>query len=100
VRRPAPRPAAHAFERLMASLAPATTLARVQGHWRLVVGETIAEETEPVSERGGVVTVVCRSSVWAQELEFMARELVDRLNEALAEDGSGGRVSELRFRVG
>jgi predicted nucleic acid-binding Zn ribbon protein len=100
VRRVAPRPASHVFERVLASLAPATTLARVQSLWREVVGEALADEAQPVSERAGVVTVACSSSVWAQELALLGPELAGRLNEALAEDGGRAAVAELRFQVG
>jgi predicted nucleic acid-binding Zn ribbon protein len=82
-------------EALRDSLAPATTLARVQGVWGDVVGETLAEECRPLSERAGVVTVGCRSSVWAQELSMMAPELTERLNAALGSTA----IAELRFSV-
>jgi predicted nucleic acid-binding Zn ribbon protein len=95
VRRLAPRPLARALEDFTATLAPPTTLARVQALWSEVVGETLAEECRPLSERDGVVTVGCRSSVWAQELAMMETELVERLNAALG----GAAVAELRFRV-
>ena len=99
MRRLAPRPLAHALAGVTAGLAPATTLARVQGCWADVVGESIGAETRPVSERDGVVTVACRSAVWAQELQLLGPELVGRVNAALAGD-AGGPVAELRFRVG
>ena len=100
MRRLAPRPASFALEAVKASLAPATTLARVQAAWPTVVGETVAQETEAVSERAGAVTVACRSSVWAQELALMAPDLVERLNSALGGAGGRARVAELRFEVG
>ena len=100
MRRLGPRPAALALEQVKSSLAPATTLAGVQSAWRTVVGEAIAAESQPVSERAGLVTVSCRSAVWAQELSLMAPDLVLRLNEALGRDGGAGAVTELRFRVG
>jgi predicted nucleic acid-binding Zn ribbon protein len=99
MRRLAPRPAAFALEAVKASLAPATTLARVQAAWPSVVGETVAQESQAVSERAGVVTIACRSAVWSQELALMAPELADRLNAALAEDSGRARVAELRFQV-
>ena len=99
MRRLAPRPAARAFEQVLRDLAPATTLARVQSAWGAVVGETIGAESKPVSEHDGTVTVACRSSVWAQELELMAPELVERINVALAGEGGRPAVGELRFRV-
>ena len=96
MRRLAPRPLARALEGFTATLAPPTTLARVQGLWSEVVGETLAEECRPVSEREGTITVGCRSSVWAQELAMMETDLLERLNAALG----GATVVELRFRVG
>jgi predicted nucleic acid-binding Zn ribbon protein len=96
VRRLAPRPLAYALEDFTATMAPATTLARVQALWGEVVGQTLAEECRPVSEREGVVTVACRSAVWAQELSMMGPELAERLNRALGSTA----VGELRFKVG
>ena len=95
MRRLAPRPLGPALEALRDSLAPATTLARVQGVWGDVVGEALAEECRPVSERTGVVTIACRSSVWAQELSMMGPELTERLNSALGTTA----IAELRFTV-
>jgi predicted nucleic acid-binding Zn ribbon protein len=77
-------------------LAPATTLARVQRVWPAVVGEAIARESEPVAERDGVVTVACGSSVWAQEIELLSRDLVARLNEALGATDGPPPVRSLR----
>jgi predicted nucleic acid-binding Zn ribbon protein len=88
-------PIAGAVQALARRLEPATPLAAIQRAWPDVVGAAIAAECEPVSERGGVVTVVCTSSVWAQELSFMALDLVERIN---AELGSS-RVRELKCRA-
>jgi predicted nucleic acid-binding Zn ribbon protein len=81
--RRAPRPLSHAIEHLTRELAPATLLAEVQRAWPDVVGPAIAGEASPVSERAGVVTIACASSVWASELDLMGPALVGRLNEAL-----------------
>ena len=51
---------------------PETLLAAVQSAWPAAVGEAIAREATPVSERYGVVTVACRSSAWAQELDLLS----------------------------
>lgn len=59
--------------------APAGLLATVQSAWRDAVGAAIAAESEPVAERAGVVTVACRSAVWAQELELIEADLRARL---------------------
>ena len=92
----APRPLATALESLTASLAPITTLARVQEVWERATGPAIASAAQPVSERDGVLTVSCEASVWAQELELMAPELVRTLNAALGAE----LVQALRCRTG
>jgi predicted nucleic acid-binding Zn ribbon protein len=89
-------PLAGAVTALASRLEPITPLATVQRAWPEAVGPTIAAEAEPVSERAGVVTVRCRSAVWAQELTLLAPELVGRLNDAIGEP----RVSELRCTAG
>ena len=99
MRRSAPRPMAAALARLREEAEPATVLARVQAAWSEAVGPAIAAEADPVAERGGILTVACRSAVWAQELELLARELLGRLNEALGA-GAEGPLSELRVRTG
>lgn len=83
MRRAAPRPLALALDDLRRRLAPATPLAAVQEAWPDVAGPAIAREAQPVAERGGVVTIACRSAVWAQELDLMGPDLVERLNEAI-----------------
>jgi predicted nucleic acid-binding Zn ribbon protein len=92
VSRRAPRPLSDALAPLQASLAPATLLAEVQRAWPAVAGPAIAREGSPVAERGGVVTIACTASVWAQELDLMAPLLIEKLNAAL----SGGELRRLR----
>jgi predicted nucleic acid-binding Zn ribbon protein len=65
-----------------------------------VAGDAIVAQAEPVSEREGVVTVACRSATWAQELDLLQADILERLNEALEEwapEGSEGAVRGLRF---
>jgi predicted nucleic acid-binding Zn ribbon protein len=92
MRRRAPRPLSSAITGLADQLAPRTTLGEVQRAWPAVVGAAVAKEATPTTERGGTLTVSCRSSVWAQELDLMAPELVARLNAELGE----GRITTLR----
>ena len=92
----APRRLGVALAELSNGLAPATTIAGVQARWAEAVGPAIAAEAEPLSERDGIVTVSCRSAVWAQELELLSPDLVERLNGALG----GPSLSRLRFVSG
>ena len=94
--RRAPRPLAEAFGALTDGLAPRTLLADVQRAWSVVVGEAIAAQAEPTAERGGVLTVSCAASVWAQELDLMAPQILARLNERLASPSGGPPLRRLR----
>lgn len=95
-RRQGPRPLGAALDAVLASAAPQTFLARVQAVWDEAVGAVVAAHARPVAERGGVVTVECDSGVWAQEVELLAPELLERLGTAL---GGAGEVASLRVRA-
>jgi predicted nucleic acid-binding Zn ribbon protein len=92
----APRPLSTALQSFTATLAPATTLARVQELWEGVTGPAIAAAARPTAERGGVLTVTCTAAVWAQELDLMAAQLIPSLNAALGDEA----IRELRCRTG
>ncbi len=92
-----PRPLADVLPGVKQRLAPATVLAGVQDGWVQAAGAEVARHCEPVSERGGVVTVRCESGVWAAELSMMSQQLLERLNQARA---AGSQVREIRFVVG
>jgi predicted nucleic acid-binding Zn ribbon protein len=97
VRRPAPRPLRSALEGALRKSEPAGTLARVQAVWREVAGTAVAAESEPLSERDGVITVACTSAVWAQELELLGGDIAARLNALLAPGTGAPTVKRLRF---
>ena len=93
--RRAPRPAGEALRAALQRSAPKTRLSAVQAAWVATVGERIAAVAEPVSEAAGTVTVACSDPVWADELDLMQEQLVERLRERLGE-----RAPErLRFRA-
>ena len=43
-----------------------------------------------------MLTVACHSATWAQELDLLAPDLLERLNAAL-DDAAGGPIERLRF---
>ena len=90
--RRSPRPVGFALDGIRSELEPATLLGEVQRVWPEAVGAAIAAEAQPTAERGGVLTISCSASVWAQELDLMGPAIVERLNESL----SGGSVTRLR----
>jgi predicted nucleic acid-binding Zn ribbon protein len=90
--RRSPRQLGLVVEQIRDQLAPETLLADVQRVWPEAVGEAIAAEAQPTSERGGALTVSCSASVWAHELDLMAPVILERLNGALR----AGRIARLR----
>jgi predicted nucleic acid-binding Zn ribbon protein len=100
MRRAAPRGLESTLGGLLVELRPATTLARVQEAWPSAVGPALSAEAQPVSERRGTVTVSCGSSVWAQELQMMSSDLLERLNGRLTAGDQGPVVEALRFVAG
>jgi predicted nucleic acid-binding Zn ribbon protein len=95
-----PRPLGAALHQARARAEPRTLLAATQSAWPTAAGARVAAEAEPVAERDGVVTIACRSATWAQELDLLQPELVERLNGALSEadpDAVDALVKGLRF---
>ena len=98
--RGSPRPLTAALRRARAQAEPLTLLAAAQSAWSAAAGGRVAVEAEPVAERDGVVTIACRSATWAQELDLLGPELLERLNGALSEAGlraNEAPVRALRF---
>jgi predicted nucleic acid-binding Zn ribbon protein len=94
-RRRAPRQAASAFRAARDLAAPKTGLASVQAGWASAVGEQLAAVATPVSERAGTLTVACADSVWAQELDLMQEQILERLRAEFGERAP----KALRFRL-
>jgi predicted nucleic acid-binding Zn ribbon protein len=89
-----PRPISEAIGAALEGAGPATLLAAVQSAWASAVGEAIAREAAPVSERDGVVTVACGSATWAQELDLLRDRILAQVRAELPEPGT---LAGLRF---
>jgi predicted nucleic acid-binding Zn ribbon protein len=94
-RRRAPRQATDAIRAARDRAAPRTALAAAQAAWATTVGEQLASVAAPVSERSGTLTIECADTVWAQELDLMQTQLLERLRAELGDLAP----SALRFRV-
>ncbi|MEO8092531.1 MAG: DUF721 domain-containing protein [bacterium] len=92
-----PRRLGDALQRVRSEAAPATLLAAVQEAWPAVAGAAVSAQAEPVAERDGVVTIACRSATWAQELDLLAPDLLERLRTAVAERSFEATLQRLRF---
>ena len=87
-RRRTPRPLATALDATLERAKPATLLAAVQSVWAGAVGGAIAREATPVAERSGVVTVACSSSAWAQELDLLGAQILEKIRRELPDRGA------------
>jgi predicted nucleic acid-binding Zn ribbon protein len=84
-----------ALDVVMARVEPKTPLAKLQRVWPGAVGEALAPHATPTAMSGdGVVMVSCDAAVWAQEVDLLAYEVIQRLNAELGD----GAVRELRCR--
>jgi predicted nucleic acid-binding Zn ribbon protein len=93
-RRRAPRPIGAAVSAALEGAEPGTLLAAVQSAWPGSVGEAIAREATPVSERDGVVIVACRSATWAQELDLLGPRVIEQVRAKLP---PGASLEGIRF---
>jgi predicted nucleic acid-binding Zn ribbon protein len=91
MRRP-PQELGSVLARVQTQLAPPDLLAAVQRHWREVVGDQVAEESWPETERDGRVTIRCRSAVWAAELTMLEQTFLRELNERLPGERKAGAL--------
>ncbi len=96
MKRVKPHAIADAIREIKRDTQPATLLAAVQASWRPAVGEQIAGQAWPVRERDATITIECRAATWAQELDLLHDDLLERLNAELGE----ARVKRLRMVVG
>jgi predicted nucleic acid-binding Zn ribbon protein len=94
-RRRAPRQASAAIRAARDLAAPKTGLAATQAAWPALAGAQLAAVASPVSERDGTLTIECADAVWAQELDLMQDQLLERLRAELGDRAP----ARLRFRV-
>ena len=69
---------------------------RLWQYWEDVVGQPIAQNTQPEAIKGNLLLVNVSSAPWMQQLQFLKSELIEKLNEALGKD----LVGDIRFKIG
>ena len=68
----------------------------IHHRWGDLVGSRLAERTQPISLRGGLLTVVVASAAWLNELSFMRGEMVRQINQLIGH----GTVKAVRLVAG
>jgi hypothetical protein len=61
-------------------------IARVFGSWKEMVGEQVAARCEPASLGQGVLKVWAAAAPWANELKYLAPEVIRRVNAAVGQE--------------
>ncbi len=70
--------------------------ARIVLLWEGAVSPEIARQTEAVKVKNRVLYVNTKSPVWAQELNFFKKEVIDKINQK----AGFMAVRDIRFRAG
>ncbi|HUU50049.1 MAG TPA: DUF721 domain-containing protein [Nitrospinota bacterium] len=68
---------------------------RILDIWDKVVGEQIAAVTRPGYIKGKTLYIFVRDSIWLQELKFLERMIIEKLNNKV-----GGKIIEnIYFKI-
>ena len=54
--------------------------------WEEAVGPALARQARPIRVRHGRLEVAVASSVWRNQLSFMQRDIVERINRLMGEE--------------
>jgi predicted nucleic acid-binding Zn ribbon protein len=75
---------------------PDGQLMQVWQIWDRVVGDVVSNNAKPAAFKGRLLLVYVTSSAWLHQLQFLKREIIDKLNEALGK----ARIDDLKFKIG
>jgi hypothetical protein len=64
--------------------------------WPAAVGKQIAGRARPVAIRDGILTVAVTSAPWMQQLTFLKKGIIEKLNTSLGED----LVRDIQLKAG
>lgn len=63
--------------------------------WEDAVGKEIAENAKPAAFKGDVLLVHVNSSPWMHHLQFLKKDIIDKINSKMGKD----MVGELKFKI-
>ncbi|NWG03946.1 MAG: DUF721 domain-containing protein [Syntrophaceae bacterium] len=68
----------------------------IWGAWNKIVGESVAEHSQPRSIRNHILFIDVSHSTWMQQLQFLKPTLLEKINIYLGEP----LIQDIRFRLG
>jgi hypothetical protein len=66
------------------------------GAWNEIVGESVADHSQPRSVRNRILFIDVTHSTWMQQLQFLKPTLLEKVNNFLGEP----LIQDIRFRLG
>ncbi|MFO7560515.1 MAG: DUF721 domain-containing protein [Desulfobacterales bacterium] len=75
---------------------PDSDMTRIWALWDKTMGMTIAENARPAAFKGQLLVVQVASSPWMQQLQFLKKDIIQKLNSALGKE----LVQEIKFKIG
>jgi hypothetical protein len=75
---------------------PDSEMTRIWALWDKTVGTTISENARPAAFKGQLLIVNVTSSPWMQQLQFLKKDIIQKLNSALGKN----LVQEIKFKIG
>jgi predicted nucleic acid-binding Zn ribbon protein len=73
-----------------------TRLTKIWDVWENAVGEGIASNARPAAFKGRLLIVHAESSAWIQQLHFLKKEMISKINLAMGEEA----VQDIKFKIG
>ena len=73
-----------------------TELIQVWRVWDDTVGAIIAQNAKPAAFKGRILLVHATSSTWIHQLQFLKKEMIAKLNQALGKS----LIDDLKFKIG
>jgi predicted nucleic acid-binding Zn ribbon protein len=64
--------------------------------WDRVVGDVVSKNTKPAAFKGRMLLVYVTSPAWVHQLQFLKKEIIIKLNEALGKT----LIDDLKFKIG
>jgi predicted nucleic acid-binding Zn ribbon protein len=73
-----------------------TRLIKIWQIWEDAVGKGIASNAAPAAFKGKLLIVHAESSAWMQQLHFLKKEMIAKINALLGRD----TVQDIKFKIG
>ncbi len=64
--------------------------------WDSAIGKEISQNAQPAAFKGQLLVVHVTSSTWVQQLQFLKKDIIDKVNHTLEKE----LVKDIRFKIG